>query len=294
MKIEIITFSYRCHTFYNRRENWWNPTGSDTLSFNTLLNICVTSSIAVFYVSPLSIGTSHSTVTWFCVTLSTAFFYSSSTVCQYLPQNLMVVMCHCVPCCLLYSVQCLCSTVTWFCVTVWTALFYSLFNVCQYLTKYSLLVLCQCVHCFLLKSVSNLHSTVCCFCVTMSTATFYSLSTVCQYHTLYPLLVPCHHVHRYLLHSVHWLSVRHTVPYVGSVSLCPLLSSRVLHWLSVRHTLPSLGSVSLCPLLCSTVCPLPVSTSHCTLLWLCFTMSTAGFYSLSTVGHYFTLYRLLV
>jgi len=102
----------------------------------------------------------------------------------------------------------------------------------------------------------------------MSTAVFHSLSTVCQYLTLYRLLVLCHYVHCCLLQSVHCLSVPHTLQSVGSVSLCPLLSS--------------------------TVCPLSVSTSHCTVCWFRVTMSTAVFYSLSTVCQYLTLYRLWV
>jgi len=147
----------------------------------------------------------------------------------------------------------------------------------------------------------------------MSTAIFYSLWNVCLYRTLYRLLVLFHYGHSYLLHSVHCLSIRHTLSYVSSVSLCPKLSPTVLHRLSLSHNLPFLGSVSLCPMLCSrgcrmlastsqsTVCPLSVSTipskicplsvsnSHCTVLWFCFTMSTAVFYSLSTVCQYYFL-----
>ena len=112
-------------------------------------------------------------------------------------------------------------------------------------------------------SVSTSHFTVCCFCVTMSTAVFCRLSTVCQYVALYRLMVLCHYAHCYLLHSVHCLSVPHSVPAVGSVPLCPML--------------PSI------------VCPLSVSTSHCTVRWFCVTMSTATFYILSTVCQYLTL-----
>jgi len=89
----------------------------------------------------------------------------------------------------------------------------------------------------------------------MCTAVFYSLSTVCQYLTLFRLLVLCHYVHCCLLQSVRCLSVPHNVPSVGSMPLSPLLSS--------------------------TVCPLSVSTSHCTVPWFCAPMSTAVFYSLS-------------
>jgi hypothetical protein len=52
--------------------------------------------------------------------------------------------------------------------------------------------------------------------------------------------------------------------------------------------------VSLCPLLYSTVCTLSVSTSHWIVSLFCVTMSTAVFYSLSTVCQYLTLYSLLV
>jgi hypothetical protein len=117
-------------------------------------------------------------------------------------------------------------------------------------------------------SVSTLHFTVCWFCVTVSAAVFYSLSTVCQYLILYRLLVLCPYVRCCLLQSVHCLSVPYTVPSVGSVSLCPLLSS--------------------------TVCPLSVSALHFTVCWFCVTMSATVFCSLSTVCQYLTLYRLLV
>ena len=90
--------------------------------------------------------------------------------------------------------------------------------------------------------------------------TLYSLSTVCQYLTLYRLLVLCHYVHYCLLQSVHCLSLPHTVPSVGSVSLCLLLSSTVCS-LSVNTS-----HCTLWPLFVSTshckLCPLSVSTSH--------------------------------
>jgi len=155
----------------------------------------------------------------------------------------------------------------WFCITVSTA------------------VVCR-------LSVSTSHCTVCWFCVTMSTAAFYSLSTVCQYLTicslstlsqyltLYSLLVLCHSVYCFLLQSIHCLSVPHTVQSV--------------HSLSVPYNVLSVGSVSLCPLLPSTVCPLSVRTSHFRVCWFCVAMSTAVFYSMSTVCQYLTLYSLLV
>ena len=156
-------------------------------------------------------------------------------------------------------------------------------------------------------SVRTSHNTVSWFCVIVSTVLFYNLSNVCHYLTLYVPLVLCHYVDSYLLQSVNCLSVPHTVPSVGSLSPCLLLSStfcpltvctshcniccfcvtmstavlNVLHCLSVHHTLPSLGSVSVCPLLCSTVCPLPVSTSHLTVCPLSIPHTVHSFGSVS-------------
>ena len=146
------------------------------------------------------------------------------------------------------------STVSWFCVTVSTAAFYSLSTVCQYLRLYRLLVLCHCVHYCLLQSVQCFQYLtpflllVLCH---MSTTAFYSLYNVCQFLTLYRLLVLCHYIHYCLLQSVQCLSVPHTVPSFGSVSLCPLLPS--------------------------TLCPLSVGTSQWTVCWFCVSMSTAAF-----------------
>jgi hypothetical protein len=183
---------------------------------------------------PLSVSTSHCTVGWFCVTMSIAVFYSLSTVCQYITQYRLLVL-----------------------LTMSTAVFYRLSTVCQYLTMNRLLVLCHYVHCCLLQSVqclsvphnvpsagsaslsqllsstvrplsvSTSQCTVCWFCVTMYNAVFYSPSNVCQYLTMYRLLILCHYVQCCLLQSVHCLSVPQNVPFVGSVSLCPLLSSKV-------------------------------------------------------------------
>jgi len=85
---------------------------------------------------------------------------------------------------------------------------------------------------------------------------------------MYCLLVLCHCAHCCRLESLHYLSVHHNGPSVRSVSLCPLLSSRVS--------------------------PLSVSTSQCTVCSYCVTMSTTVFCSLSSVNHYATLYRLLI
>ena len=327
-------------------------------------------------VCPTSVSASHCTVYWFCVTMSTAVFYSLSnvcqylrlyrmlvpchyvhccllkfsTVCQYLTLYSILVLCHYAHCCLLQSVQCLSvthtvqsvgsvslcrlqfskvcplsvstshSTVRWFCVIMSTAVFYSFSKICQYLT---------------LK--------VCWFCVTMSTDVFYSLSTVYQYLTLYSKLVLCHYINCSLLQFFHRLSVPHTVKFLGSVSLRPMLSStfcpnpisttqftacwvwvnmptvvfynlstvcqyltlyntynlcqyvhccllKLFHYLSVPHTVQSLGSVSLCPLLSSTFCPMSVSTTQFTASSVWVTMSTAVFYNLSTVCQYLTMY----
>ena len=106
------------------------------------------------------------------------------------------------------------------------------------------------------------------FCVTLSTAVFTSLSTVCQYLTMYHTLVLYHYVHLSFLHSVHRLSVPHALPSVGSVSVCPMLSS--------------------------TVSPISVNTSHDIFCFLCFTMFTAVFSIVSTVCYYPTLYLLFV
>ena len=186
----------------------------------------------------------------------------------------LLVLYHCVHYCLLQSVH------------------------CQFLSLYRLFVLCHCVDYCLLQSakclsvphtvpsvgsvslcpllsstvcplsVSTSHCTACWFCTTVSTTAFYSLSTICQYLTLYRLLVLCHCVHYCLLQSVHCLSVPYTVPSVGSMSLCPLLPCKV--------------------------CPLSVSTSHCTACSFCVTVSTTAFYSLPNVCQHLTLYRLLV
>jgi hypothetical protein len=117
-------------------------------------------------------------------------------------------------------------------------------------------------------TVSICHSTVCLFCVTMSTVVFYSLSSLCQYISHYRLLFLCHYVHCCILQSVYFLPVTHTEL---SVVLLPLLA-----------------------LLSSKLCPLSVSTSHCTVFRFRVIMSTTVFYILSTVCQYLTLHRLLV
>jgi hypothetical protein len=100
----------------------------------------------------------------------------------------------------------------------------------------------------------------------MSPSVFWILSNVCQYLTLYRLLILYHYVIFCLL--------------------------QLFHCLSVPHHIQSVGSVPLCPLLLSTLDPIFVSTSHNNVHLFCFTMSTAVFYSLSTVCQYVTLYLL--
>ena len=135
--------------------------------------------------------TSHCTLCWFCVNMSTAAFYSlsvpntvpsvgsvslspllPSTVCQYLTQYRLLVLCHYINCCLLQSVQCL-----------------SVHHTEPSVGSVSLCPLLPSTVCP--QSVSTSHSTVCWFCVTISTAAFYSLSNVCRYITLNRLLVVC-------------------------------------------------------------------------------------------------------
>jgi hypothetical protein len=252
-------------------------------------------------VCPLSVNTSHSTVCWLCVTNTNALFYSLSTVCQYFTLHRLLVLCHYVHCCLLQSVHylsvlhtapsfgsvSLCPllpsivcplsastshcTVCWFCHYVHSCLrksvhCLSILHIVPSVGSVSLCALQTSTACQ--QSVNTSHCNVLWFCGTMTTAVFYCLSTVCQYLTLYRLLVLCHYDHCCLLESVHCMSVLHTLPFVGSVSLCPLLSS--------------------------TVCQLSVSTSHSSLCWFCVTMSSTFFYSLSTVYQYLTFYPLLV
>ena len=114
--------------------------------------------------------------------------------------------------------------------------------------------------------------------------------TLCLLHIV-PLLVLCHYVHLCILQSA-TVCLPDTLP---SLVLCQYAhyylqhtahSRCASHWNSVCF-------VSLCPVLSSTVCPLSVITSHCTVCWFCVAMSTVVFYSLSTVCQYLALYRLL-
>jgi hypothetical protein len=259
-------------------------------------SVCSVSQIPLLTstVCPLSVSTSHWTVYLFCDTLLTAAFYSLSTVRQYftLTQYSFCVtlssiaffslytvsnflslypslfLCHCVPCCLIESVQCL-----------------SLPNTLPYVGFVSLGPHLSSTVCQL--SISTSHCTVYRFCVTMSTAIFYSLSSACQYLTMCRLLGLRLYDNRFL-HSVHWVSVPHTVHSVGSVSYihCRHLQSvhcvsvphnvvglvlrhyvhccllQFVHCLSLTHIVPSLVSVWLCPLLPSTIFSLLVNSSY--------------------------------
>jgi hypothetical protein len=179
-------------------------------------------------------------------------------------------------------------TVCWFCVTMTTAASFSLYN--DFTSHFTVAT----VHCELLtenkQTVENTseysdrdpNKELVGF-VTLSIAVFQNLSTVCHYLTIFPLLVLCYYANCSLLHSVHCISAPHSVPFVGSVPLCPLLPStfspmsvNTLHWTVSCFCV----TVSL---LFSTVCPLSVSTPHCTVCWFCVTMSTALFYSLHNV-----------
>jgi len=138
--------------------------------------------------------------------MSTAAFYSLSTVSQYVTLYRLLILCHCVHCCLLHSANCLSVP--------HTVPSVDSVSVCPLLPS----TVCP-------RSPSSSHCTVCWFCVTVFTAVFYILPTVCQYVTLYRLLILYQYDHCCLLQSVHCLPVPHTVPSVDSVSLCSLLSS---------------------------------------------------------------------
>ena len=79
---------------------------------------------------PLSVSTSHCTVSQFYVTISTSLCYSLSTLCQYVT-----------------------LTVSEFRVTIPTSLCYSLSTVSQYVTLYRISILCHYSHFSLLQPV---------------------------------------------------------------------------------------------------------------------------------------------
>jgi len=174
---------------FPRSVNTWQSTVSSFLWLYPLLYSIVLT---------MTVSTSQSIICWFCFTMSTAVFYSLSEVCQYFSIYRLLVQCHFVHCCRLYSAYCLSvyhrvpslvsvslctmpsstvfpmsvSTSPWtfrcFPVTISIAVLYSRSNVC------------------------TLYSTVSWFCITVFSALFYILTNVCQYLTLYRLFTLCH------------------------------------------------------------------------------------------------------
>jgi hypothetical protein len=142
-------------------------------------------------------------------------------------------------------------TVRWFCVKMSPVVFYSMSTVCQEFILYCLLFLCHYVPSFLLQYVH-------CNSVSHTVPSVGPLS-------LFPQLSST---------VLHCLSVRHTLPHLAlclSVQCCGQMSFHYLSvpytvqcvdCLSVPHTVPSFGSVSLCLILPSTFCPMSASTSH--------------------------------
>jgi len=205
--------------------------------------------------------------------MSTAVFYSLSIVCQYLTIYRLLVLCHYVHCCLLQSVQSL--SVPHNLPSVGSVSLCTLLSstVCPQsvsisnLTSVGFVLPCPLLSSTVcLESVSTSQCTLCWFCVSVYTAVFYYLSAICMYFTLNRQLGLWHRVHCTLVHSVHYLSIHNTETSVGSVSLCPLLSS--------------------------TISPMSVSISQCTYCWFYVTMSIAVWYGLSTLYQYITLFRL--
>ena len=238
---------------------------------------------------------------FFRLNVSTGFFFILSSASPYLTLHRSLFLCQCIHCCLIESVQCLSvphivpsvcsvslrplvscrvcplsvrtshSTVCCFRVTASTGVFYILSTVCQYLTIY-----------------------LCLFLVTSSTVVFFCLSTVSQFLTLYLLLFLCYSFHCFLVQSLlccHYLTLYRLLDLCNCVHWCLLQS---VHCLSLPHTVPSVGSMSLRLLVSFTASPLSVCTSHCTVSLFCVTASTGVFYRLSTLCLYLTLYRLFV
>jgi len=136
-------------------------------------------------------------------------------------------------------------------------------------------------------SISTSHCTICWFC---AHSCLYSLPTVSNSHCN----VSWFWVHCYLLQPLHCL--QNLAQFL--CWFCVTVSSAVFCSLStVRKYLTLYRPLVLCPLLSSTVCPLAVSTSHCTVCWFCVhcclpesvhclsvpnTVSSVGFVSVST------------
>jgi hypothetical protein len=132
------------------------------------------------------------------------------------------------------------------------------------------------------------------------------MSTIRQNLTMYRRLVVFHYVQYSRPQSLQCLRVPHTVPTLGSASLCTMLSSTDSHlsvsisqctvsWFcvtmskAVSTVCPQsvstsqctvswfCATTSLCPVLSSTVCPISVNISYCTVGWFCDTMFSAVF-----------------
>ena len=130
-------------------------------------------------------------------------------------------------------------------------------------------------------SFSTSHCTACCSRVTMHSAIFCNMSKEWQYVTLFGLYVLCHHVHWYFIQSS---TVCRYVTLYGSFVLCHSVHCCLLqsvHCMSIPHTVPSGGTVSLCPLVSSIVCPMSLITSRSTVSWFCVTVPTTVFFILS-------------
>ena len=212
--------------------------------------------------------------------MSTVVFYSLSTVSQYFIEYLLLVLCHYVHYCPLYSVQ-------------WLLLPHTKLSV-DSLPLYPLLS----------STVSPLSVRN-----TVSSLRSVSLRSLLS-STVWPMVVSTSHC------TVCWFWVPHNVTSVGPESQCPccLLQSvhclslpytvQSVYCLSVPNTVRSVVYVSQRRMLSSTISPLLVRTSpwdsehflsitHCTVNWFCFTMSTTVFYILFTAYQYLSLYRLL-
>ena len=179
----------------------------------------------------------------------------------------MLILCHCIHCCLLEFVQCL-----------------SLPNAVPSVGSVSLFVLLSSVFCP--TSVNSSHSPSLGFvslCPQLSSTFLHYLSVR---HILSPLVL-CHTVHCSVQKSFHCLSEPYTPQSVNCLSVTG-------HFLSVIHTEPSFASVSLCPLVSSKIYPLSFSTSHCTACCSRVTMHSAIFCNMSKEWQYVTLFGLYV
>ena len=191
----------------------------------------------------MSISTSHCTDCQFRVTLSTGGIFSLSTVTQYLTLNCLSVSCPSHHCHLVQYVHCL-----------------SVPHTVLSVGSLSLFPLPFCSVCPL--SLSTSHCSVCHFPVPLTTCALFSLSTVFQYLTLYCLSDPCHSLHWcfFILSTVsQYLTLYCLSVPCPSLHLCLVQS---VHSLSLPHTVVFVISLSLSPLVSCSVCPLSLSLSH--------------------------------